>query len=195
MKGEAVFRDHDASPRQPVEDARLVADAVKGNQAAFETLVRRHTPELLRLAGRLVGPVGDPEDIVQEAFVTAWRGLPGFRGESTFRTWMFRIVTNRCLNHIRARPPLTGTRVGPETIPAHGYGSPARTTEAGAAIRDLLGALGRLPADQRACWVLRELHGLSYEEIARVVGAGSPTVRGRIHRARRMLTEEMSAWR
>ncbi|MBB0231412.1 sigma-70 family RNA polymerase sigma factor [Streptomyces calidiresistens] len=173
----------------------MVAEAVKGDQAAFEALVRRHTPELLRLARRLVGPAGDPEDIVQEAFVTAWRGLPAFRGESTFRSWMFRVVTNRCLNHIRARPPLTGTRVGSDTLPAGGYGSPARTAEAGEAMRDLLGALGRLPGDLRACWVLRELHGLSYEEIARAVGVGAPTVRGRIHRARRMLTEAMSAWR
>ncbi|MCE7082932.1 RNA polymerase sigma factor [Streptomyces sp. ST2-7A] len=190
-----MFRDDDALPRRPGEDARLTAEAAKGDQEAFETLVRRHTPELLRLAGRLVGPGGDPEDIVQEAFVTAWRRLPEFRGDAAFRSWMFRIVTNRCLNHIRARPPLTGTEVVPEAVPAGGYGSPIRTTEAREAMRDLLVALGRLPEDQRACWILRELHGLSYEEIAGVVGVEHPTVRGRIHRARRMLTEEMSAWR
>ncbi|OON78482.1 RNA polymerase sigma factor [Streptomyces tsukubensis] len=173
----------------------LVVRAKEGDEGAFETLVRRHGPELLRLAVRVVGERGAAEDAVQEAFVSAWRRLPDFRGDAAFRTWMHRIVTNRCLNALRARRPFTDLDAVAETAaPAH-EGSPARAAEAEAALRDLSAALDRLSPEQRACWALRELHGLSYEDIAEAVGISQQAVRGRIFRARRSLTEAMSAWR
>ncbi|MGK5529833.1 RNA polymerase sigma factor [Streptomyces sp. URMC 129] len=176
-------------------DALLAVRAGEGDEGAFEVLVRRHGPALLRLATHLLGDPADAEDAVQEAFVSAWRRLPEFRGDAAFASWMFRIVTNRCLNQLRSRhgaAPLdtVSERAAPEHLT-----SPARTVESTAAVRALHAALARLSPEQRACWVLREFHGLSYQDIAQAVGISQQAVRGRIFRARRYLTEAMEAWR
>ncbi|WP_086160926.1 RNA polymerase sigma factor [Streptomyces marincola] len=178
-----------------VDDALLAARAGEGDEDAFEALVRRHGPELLRLASHLLGGGTDAEDAVQEAFVSAWRRLPEFRGDAAFRTWMYRIVTNRCLNQLRARRPTAPLDTVAEPAAPEHLVSPARTAESTAAVRALHAALGGLSPEQRACWVLREFHGLSYEDIAHTVGISHQAVRGRIFRARRYLTEAMGAWR
>ncbi|WP_059007581.1 RNA polymerase sigma factor [Streptomyces specialis] len=176
-------------------DTLLAVRAGEGDEAAFEVLVRRHGAGLLRLASHLLGDRADAEDAVQEAFVSAWRRLPEFRGDAAFESWMFRIVTNRCLNQLRSRrgtAPLES--VSEPVAPGH-LTSPARTVESTAAVRALHAALARLSPEQRACWVLREFHGLSYQDIARAVGISQQAARGRIFRARRYLTEAMEAWR
>lgn len=152
-------------------------------------------PVMLQLATRLLGNRTEAEDAVQDAFVNAWRKLPEFRGESAFRTWMYRIVTNRCLNQLRARRPATDLDSVPEPAAPEYQSSPARAAESHAATRALAVAMAGLSPEQRACWVLRELHGLSYENIAETVGISLQAVRGRVFRARRYLTEAMSAWR
>ncbi|MFC1419069.1 RNA polymerase sigma factor [Streptacidiphilus cavernicola] len=176
-------------------DALLAARAAEGDDAAFETLVRNHSGALLHLAQRMLGDQVEAEDAVQECFLTAWRRLPDFRGQAAFGTWMYRIVTNRCLNILRARRPTQPLDSVPEPQAAEYRSSPARVAEASATVQALGTALGTLTPDQRACWILRELHHLSYEEIAEVVGIGEPAVRGRIFRARRSLMEAMDAWR
>ncbi|MEW2519576.1 RNA polymerase sigma factor [Actinacidiphila alni] len=174
----------------------LVARASEGDDEAFEILVRRHTPDLLRLARRLLGSDAEAEDAVQDAYVSAWRRLPEFRRTAAFSTWMYRIVTNRCLNVLRARRPtqplesMTVEPAAPEYL-----SSPARAAESAASAEALHRALAGLTPEQRACWVLREFHGLTYDEIAAAVGIGEPAVRGRIFRARRYLTEAMATWR
>ncbi|MFF0744839.1 RNA polymerase sigma factor [Streptomyces sp. NPDC004111] len=176
-------------------DRLLAVRAGEGDESAFEALVRRHGPDLLRLATRMLGSATEAEDAVQEAFVSAWRSLPEFRGDAAFRTWMYRIVTNRCLNQLRSRRPTTDLDAVPEQeAPGH-EGSPARDAEAGAGLRELSRVLDGLSPEQRACWLLREMHGLSYEEIADTVGSSPQAVRGRMFRARRALTEAMAAWR
>lgn len=180
-----------AVPPDPV----LVSRAAEGDDAAYEELMRRHVPRMLALATRMLGDRAAAEDDVQEACLTAWRRLPDFRGESAFGTWLYRIVTNRCLNTLRdtrAHVPLENTAEPASPDPA---ASPERTAESHASAQDLRSALQALTPEQRACWVLRELHGLSYDEIAEVVGIGEPAVRGRIFRARRQLTEAMAPWR
>ncbi|WP_407703454.1 RNA polymerase sigma factor [Streptomyces triticirhizae] len=183
------------------DDALLVARAREGDEAAFEALVHRHGPVLLRLAGQLLGGragaggSADAEDAVQDAFVSAWRRLPEFRGEAAFRSWMYRIVTNRCLNLLRARRPTAPLEAVAEPAAPEARASPARTVENLAAVRALREALGGLSPEQRACWVLREFHGLAYQEIARAVGITQQAVRGRLFRARRYLMEAMEAWR
>ncbi|WP_412079172.1 RNA polymerase sigma factor [Streptomyces xanthophaeus] len=172
----------------------LVARASEGDDLAFEVLVRRHSDAMLRLAARLLGSGVEAEDAVQESFVSAWRRLPEFRGEAAFGSWMYRIVTNRCLNFLRARRPDRPLDSVPEpTAPDHQV-SPPRAAEASDSVRALVAALQRLTPEQRACWVLRELHEMAYEEIAIAVGIGETAVRGRIFRARRSLTEAMDAW-
>ncbi|WP_037575061.1 RNA polymerase sigma factor [Phaeacidiphilus oryzae] len=177
------------------DDALQVARAAEGDPAAFEVLVRRHGPVLLHLAVRILGNRADAEDAVQEAFVSAWRRLPEFRRDSAFLTWMYRIVTNRCLNQIRSRRPTADWDAVPEPAAPESQSSPARAAESSAAVQALTRVLAELPPEQRACWILRELHGLSYEDIAEAVGASQTTVRGRIYRVRRYLTEAMGAWR
>ncbi|MCD0486157.1 RNA polymerase sigma factor [Streptacidiphilus sp. ASG 303] len=178
-----------------LDDRLLAVRAAEGDDDAFAELVRRHSGTMLALAHRMLGSRPDAEDAVQDAFVSAWRRLPEFRHDSAFGTWMYRIVTNRCLNALRSRPPAVRLEDVPEPPASGGLGAPARTAEADAAMAALAEALQRLSPEQRACWVLRELHGLPYEEIAHVTDTSEQAVRGRLFRARRALTEVMSPWR
>ncbi|MGW5399632.1 RNA polymerase sigma factor [Streptomyces sp. NPDC003952] len=179
----------------PDDDALLSVRAGEGDDEAFAVLVRRHAPTLVRLATRLVDDRTEAEDIVQEAFISAWRKLPEFRGQSSFGTWLYRIVTNRCLNVLRARKPQTQLENAPEAPAPEHTVAPDRITEARAAVADLHQALTRLSAEQRTCWVLRELDGRSYAFIADTVGITEQAVRARVFRARRQLTDTLGAWR
>ncbi|MFE5662738.1 RNA polymerase sigma factor [Streptomyces niveus] len=176
-------------------DNLLAVRAGEGDEEAFEQLVRAHGPVMLQLATRLLGSRTEAEDAVQDAFVSAWRKLPEFRRDAEFKTWIYRIVTNRCLNQLRARRPATDLDSVPEPAAPEHESSPSRAAESHAAVRALAVAMAGLSPEQRACWVLREWHGMSYENIAETVGISLVAVRGRVFRARRYLTEAMSAWR
>ncbi|MEU9237217.1 RNA polymerase sigma factor [Streptomyces subrutilus] len=173
----------------------LAVRAREGDDEAFAVLVRRHSSHLLALAQHLLGNRADAEDAVQEAFLSAWRQLPEFRHSASFGTWMYRIVTNRCLNVLRRRPRPVPLESVAEPAAADPSSSPPRAAETEAATTALVRALMELRPELRACWVLRELHGLHYDEIAHVLGASEQTVRGRISRARRALMEAMRPWR
>ncbi|MGY1438996.1 RNA polymerase sigma factor [Streptomyces reniochalinae] len=191
----------DEKTRPPVDaegalrDALLAVRAGQGDEEAFEALVRRYAPALLRLATRLLGNRAEAEDAVQESLVSAWRKLPEFRQQASFQTWIYRIVSNRCLNVLRSRRPLTGLDSIPEPAAPDHLVSPERSAESQAAAKALFEALARLSPEQRVCWVLREMDGLTHEEIAETVGIRPEAVRGRVFRARRCLTEAMGAWR
>ena len=176
------------------DDLTLVVRAQEGDVRAFETLVRRYQRRFYRLAMRLLGHRSDAEEAVQEAFVAAWRALPGFRGEAAFSSWMYRIVTNRCLQLLRTRRPVTTLDELPDQPNPEGT-SPEHLAETQDRATALQRALLDLPTDQRTCWILRELHGLGYEDIATIVAASPDAVRGRLHRARRTLAEVMTPWR
>ncbi|WP_435851328.1 RNA polymerase sigma factor [Streptomyces thermolilacinus] len=191
----AVVAVADQDTFSGLDDSVLVVWACEGDEEAFAVLVRRHSSRLLALAQHLLGNRADAEDAVQEAFLSAWRQLPEFRHGASFGTWMYRIVTNRCLNTLRGPPhPLPLDTVS-EPAAADAGSSPPRVAEADAATAALMRALLGLRPELRACWVLRELHGLSYDEIAHVVGSSEQTVRGRLARARRVLMEAMRPWR
>jgi RNA polymerase sigma-70 factor (ECF subfamily) len=176
-------------------DGLLAARAAEGDEHAFELLVREHAPALVGLANRLLGDRAEAEDAVQDAFVSAWRRLPEFRRQAAFGTWMYRIVTNRCLNVLRARRPSADlSAAGQLAAPEH-QASPERAAQSHAAVRDLRVALSGLSPEQRACWVLRELEGLPYEAVAEAVGISQEAARGRVFRARRHLMRAMGAWR
>ncbi|MFE2498235.1 RNA polymerase sigma factor [Streptomyces scopuliridis] len=178
-----------------LDNGLLAARAAEGDDDAFAVLVHRHSAPLLALAYHMLGNLSDAEEAVQDAFISAWRRLPEFRGDATFRTWMYRIVTNRCLNVLRGQAPSVSLDAVPEPTAHDAGGEPARAAESAAATAALAQALHDLQPGQRACWILRELHGLSYEEVAQVVGESEQTVRGRLFRARRTLMKEMSSWR
>ncbi|MFE9680460.1 RNA polymerase sigma factor [Streptomyces sp. NPDC006285] len=193
----AGARRQSASPdaRAGTDDALLTVRAAEGDEDAFAVLVQRHAPSLIRLATRLLGSRTEAEDAVQDAFISAWRRLPEFHNRSSFGTWMYRISTNRCLNVLRSRRPVAPLEAAGD-VPAPEYAaSPARIAEARGAVRALREALDLLSAEQRACWVLRELDGQSYEFIADAVGISQEAVRARVFRARRCLTQALGAWR
>ncbi len=175
-----------------LDDLTLVVRAQEGDVRAFEALARRHQAVLYRLAVRVMGDHAEAEDALQEALLDAWRRVDRFRGDSAFSTWMYRVVTNRCVAMLRKRRPVPVAAVD-ERIPAPD--SPERTAEADASMVALGGALRGLPDDLRICWVLRETEGLGYTEIAHITGASEDAVRGRIHRARTRLAEVMRPWR
>jgi RNA polymerase sigma-70 factor (ECF subfamily) len=171
-------------------DADLVSRAQAGRLDAFEELVRRHRLGAYRVALRMLGDESDAEDATQDAFVQAWRKLAGFRADAAFSTWMYRIVTNRCLNMLRARrrtEPLPEDREAPAS-------RPDRIAEGRWQVDDLQRAIGRLTPSQRAPLVLRELEGLSYEEIAEALELSIPAVKSRLHRARLELLAAMRPW-
>lgn len=177
-----------------LDDATLVIRARDGDMRAFEVLVRRYQGPLYRLALRMLSSRGDAEDVVQEVFLTAWRRLGQLREDAAFVGWLYRATTNRCLNIIRARRPVTDADLdGRESVDA--AGSPERAAQVSEQLIALAAALGRLTPEQRACWLLREVHGRSYEEIAGAMGTTRTAVRGRIARARAQLAEVMAPWK
>ncbi|MBT2420772.1 RNA polymerase sigma factor [Streptomyces sp. ISL-22] len=176
-------------------DGLLAVRAAEGDEDSFAVLVQRHSRPLLALARCMLGNAQDAEDAVQDAFVSAWRRLPEYRHGAQFRTWMYRITVNRCLTMRRRRlPPLPLDAVA-EPATGDEWSSPARAAEQNAATAALARALGELDAGQRVCWILRELQGLPYKEIAHVTQTSEQTVRGRLFRARRSLKEAMAPWR
>lgn len=184
-----------------LDEVTLVVRAQEGDVRAFELLARRHQGVLFRAAVRIVGDPADAEDALQEALLDAWRRIAGFQGDSAFSTWMYRIVTNRCLDLLRRRRPVVSVdeigedRLVASGLAAPGSGEPGHAAEVDAGLAALRVALARLPDEQRVCWVLRELEGLGYTEIAQITGTTGTAVRGRIHRARKELAEVMGSWR
>lgn len=180
------------APARELDEATLVVRAQEGDVRAFEALARRHQAALYRLAVRVMGEETEAEDALQEALLDAWRRIGRFRGESAFSTWMYRVVTNRCLGMLRRRRPVPVARVDDS---ATAPDSPERSAEVDAGMAALGRALQGLRDELRVCWVLRELEGLGYAEIAQITGASEDAVRGRIHRARVQLAEVMRPWR
>lgn len=182
-----------ATPME-LDESTLVARARDRDVSAFEVLVRRYERPIYRLCLRMLnGASGEAEDVAQEVFLTAWRRLPDIEQDAAFGGWLYRTATNRCLTILRRRRPTA--ELDQRDAPAAVGDDPARAAQTSGAMAALTAALATLPAQQRACWLLREVHGRSYEEIARLVGATTGAVRGRIARARIELAEVMAPWR
>ncbi|MFD5829098.1 RNA polymerase sigma factor [Lentzea sp. NPDC060358] len=177
-----------------LDDATLVARSRDGDTRAYEQLVRRYQGPMYRLALRIVGSSGDAEDAVQDVFLTAWRRLGQLQEDGAFVGWLYRTTTNQCLNVLRKRKPHADTELD-EHESAAPRTRPDRAVEVNAQLDALQAALRDLTPEQRACWVLREVHGRSYDEIAETIGTTQQAVRGRLARARAQLAEVMAPWR
>ena len=178
----------------PLDDATLVGRARDGDVRAYEQLVLRYQGPMFRLAVKMLANRGDAEDVVQEVFLNAWRKLGQLGEDAAFVGWLYRATTNRCLNAIRARRPRADVDLDAAESPRTDL-QPERAAQVSEQLSALTAALAELTPEQRACWLLREVHGRSYEEIGEAVGANATAVRGRIARARAQLAEVMKPWR
>jgi RNA polymerase sigma-70 factor (ECF subfamily) len=183
-----------ADPGTPLDDATLVGRARDGDVRAYEQLVLRYQGPMFRLAAKMLANRGDAEDVVQEVFLNAWRKLAQLGEDAAFVGWLYRATTNRCLNVIRARRPQAEVDLDTAESPRTDL-QPERAAQVSGQLTALNTALVQLTPEQRACWLLREVHGRSYDEIGEVVGANATAVRGRIARARAQLAEVMKPWR
>ena len=176
-----------------VDDAYLVRRAQEGYVDAYAELVDRHGGLAYRVALRLLGNHHDAEDVAQEALVTAWQQLPGFREKSSFPTWLYQIVTRRALNKVSRGRPVSSLDLLPALAdPAE---EPATQTERNLAVDAVTDALLALPFPQRSVIVLHHFEGLPYAEIASVTGSTEPAVRSHLFRARRVLGRKLEEWR
>lgn len=176
---------------EEITDEQLVERAQQGDKRAFELLVRKYQYKIIQLVGRLVGDADAP-DVAQESFIKAWRALGSFRGQSAFYTWLYRIGINTAKNYLVARKRRPSNQdIDVEEAEQFGHTlqmSDVDTPEAlllSDEIKRKVGeTIAKLPPDLRQAITLRELEGLSYEEIAEVMNCPIGTVRSRIFRAR-----------
>lgn len=176
-------------------DQILVEKIKAGDYQAFEALVNRYEAKVYRLSIRMLRNPEDAQDALQETFLQVYRGLKGFEGRSTFSTWLFRLATNVCLMKIRAREIEPSKLLPLENyLPRHEEGEPphivdwANRPEEALLSREsrekMMEALGRLPADYRAVFVLRDMEGFSNAEAGETLGISVAAVKSRLHRAR-----------
>ena len=160
-------------------DGELVRRAAEGSGEAFDSLVLRYQDRVYGLALRLTRRPEEAEDVAQEAFLKAYRALPSFRGRSAFYTWLFRITFNAAHSRLRSLGRLRARETASPTEP-----DPASSVETSDSAERVRRAVDALDEANRAVVVLREIEGLSYEEIAEVTGASRAAVKSRLHRAR-----------
>jgi len=181
-------------------DQLLVARVQSGDKQAFDVLVSKYQRRLMRLVSRLVYDPAEAEDVVQETFIKAYRALRHFRGDSAFYTWLYRIGINTAKNFLltQGRRTPTSTDTDVEGAEAFDDGNNLRdinTPESVLASKQIAetvnAAMDVLPLELRTAIVLREIEGLSYEEISEVMSCPIGTVRSRIFRAREVIAEKL----
>lgn len=183
-------------------EEELIAQAAKGDQDAFAQLLELHKGKVYGLTLRLTGSVEDAMDLTQETFFNAWRGLPRFNGQSKFSTWLYRLATNAAIDFLRREKRRSAVATVPLyveeepqralDIPDHRF-TPQTELERKELQKAIQRGLERLSDEHRQALVLREVNGLSYAEIAQVLGLEEGTVKSRIYRARLALRKALLA--
>jgi RNA polymerase sigma-70 factor (ECF subfamily) len=176
-----------------LDDGYLVRRAQEGYLDAYAELVNRHSLLAYRVALRVLGHHQDAEDVAQDALVAAWQQLPHFRGESSFSTWLYQIVTRRALNRLNRDRRHSSTDILAEFADDSAQTEMAfERSETADAVTD---AIQALPPAQRIVVVLHHLEGLSYADVATVTASSVPAVRSQLYRARRTLSLALAQWR
>ena len=181
-------------------DSLLVARAQQGDKQAFNLLVEKYQRKLTRLLSRFIRDQAEVEDVTQEAFIKAYRALPAFRGDSAFYTWLYRIGINTAKNYLMALGRRAPTSTEVEAEDAEGF-------EEGEQLRDINtpesvllsneiaetvnSTIEQLPEELRRAIQMREIEGMSYEDIAQAMDCPIGTVRSRIYRAREAIAEQL----
>ncbi len=177
------------------DDQKLIDRCLDGETAAFGELVRRYQDRLYNTVYRLVDNSEDAQDIVQDAFLNAYQSLDGFKGDSQFFTWLYRIAVNTAISHKRRQRVLLSINAGRngangvQPLDASEYSRPGEALERAEQEQRIQEALSRLSPEHRAVLVLKDLEGQKYEEMAEVLGVPIGTIRSRLHRARAELRE------
>ena len=181
-------------------DQQLVERAQRGDKHAFELLVAKYQRRLARLISRFVRDAAEVEDVTQEAFIKAYRALPAFRGESAFYTWLYRIGINTAKNYLLSLGRRAPTTTSFDAEEAAGFAEAGLLQEVSTPENEMMSkqvvevvntSLQQLPDDLRTALTLREIEGLSYEEIATVMNCPVGTVRSRIFRAREAIATNL----
>jgi len=174
-----------------------VARAQKGDLAAYDELIRRYQDRIYGLAYHLTANHEEANDIAQETFIKAWKALPGFKGDASFYTWIYRIAYNHTLNFLKSRRMRTAhlslndmdlnAENNPDLVALASDQTPHRDARLTELSERLNTALQKLSEEHRAVVTLHDIEGLPHEEIARIVGVNPGTVRSRLHYARQQL--------
>ena len=180
-------------------DLELVRRVQRGESAAFDVLVRKHQHRVVSLVGRYIADWSECQDVAQDTFIRAYRAINSFRGDAQFSTWLHRIAVNTAKNHLAAsnrRPPTDDIEIGdPEQFdsgPAlRVTDTPERELMRQELEQTVMKAVSALPEELRSAITLREVEGLSYDEIAQKMGCPIGTVRSRIFRAREATDTEL----
>jgi len=182
-------------------DRYLVERVQGGDKQAFDILVKKYQHRIVALVSRFLNNSADVQDVTQEAFIKAYRALPNFRGDSAFYTWLYRIAINTAKNHLVSqgrRPPSIDLDVSDaeqfeSSVELKEHATPERLLLKDEIQRVVVETIEALSEDLRVAITLRELEGLSYEEIAAVMGCPVGTVRSRIFRAREAIQDKLKA--
>jgi RNA polymerase sigma-70 factor (ECF subfamily) len=177
------------------DDHRLIAASLEGDTAAFGDLVRRYQDRLYNTVYRLLDNADDAQDVVQDAFLNAYQSLAGFKGDSQFFTWLYRIAVNTAISHKRKQRVTLSIEAGRngqgrvEPLDTSDASRPGQALERAEEERRVQGALNRLSLEHREVLILKDLEGEKYEAMAERLGVPIGTIRSRLHRARCELRE------
>jgi RNA polymerase sigma-70 factor (ECF subfamily) len=181
-------------------DRQLVARAQRGDKRAFELLVEKYQRKLARLLSRFIRDPAEVEDVTQEAFIKAYRALPAFRGDSAFYTWLYRIGINTAKNYLMAMGRRAPTSTEVEAEEAEGFeegeqlrdiNTPESLLLSNEIAKTVNATIEQLPEELRTAIQMREIEGMSYEDIAKAMDCPIGTVRSRIFRAREAIAEQL----
>ena len=186
---------YDSPATQPVTPDSLIQECLNGNQAAWETIVRQHWRKVFNVAYKFVGKHDEAEDLTQDIFLKIFKALDSFDRRANFQTWIISIARNLCIDHYRSvrkeRETIAREVDAGELSPASTDASPLRQLEQNDLREMLRRALDQLPLTLKTAVVMRDLHELSYQEIAERLGLPEGTVKSRINRGRIELARQI----